>query len=450
MLGLTIVIVAALFILAFYIFDKDFFAPASAVALVFLFGLFCTFYNEEKWGLNFSGKTTLLIVTTIICFIIGGMAAVFILRLSKGGQSPLVHDVYAAEVIPISTVRTLIVIMIQVVAFFLVFKHVQQVSGSSNWLVAVTRYRELTGHLADLNDSTIKMSILTKNMLQLSFMIGLVYSYIVGNNLVASKKKISIDWIPILMYALTTFIRGDRSNMIRLWLTVLLTAYTVKKRSVGWKSSREMRKMVRNIAVSVLIVGVVFVAVRRLAGRTSTKDPFYYVTFYAGAPIAVLDQIWVNPFPKPDLFGKQTFFYTYDTIRFLTKWPAKYSFYSVFINSPNGTSIGNARTALRDPYTEFGYGGFIVYMLLMGFFYALVYCGIRKKRGKGPIDIHLLIYTYIAYTYFMYFYSMFNQFISHVFIKYIIEWVLIIWALTAGNVLRIPTQFSLKRKTRSG
>lgn len=451
MLLLTIGIVSALFIVSYLIFDRDLLAPPTAVALVMLFGCFCCFYNEPKWELVFSPKSTLLITAGIVATIIGGFIGVCLSNYPKVGTYSFSHEKSEPQEIYISTFKTLIVIIFQIVALVLLFLHIRRLTGYSNWMLAVARYRMLTaGVQADINDLSLRMPIITKNIIQFSKMIAIVYSYVVGNNLVASKKKISINWIPIILYTVMTFAQGDRSNMIRLWVVVLVTGYTIHRRSVGWKSSRETRKVIRTMALSVIALGGIFAGFREIVGRTSDKDPLYYVTFYAGSPTAVLNQLWENPISKPDVFGQRILYYFNQSTTALFGWPGRYNFYYGYFRSPNGTSIGNAPTVFRPAFVEFGPIGFALAMILFGAFFTFFYCKSRQKKGDNPIDFRLLIYSYIAYVFLMYFYSTFFDFLSHLMFKYIIELLIIRWALVGWQFKqRVRVTFNLKKRNRN-
>ena len=331
----------------------------------------------------------------------------------------------------------------------LVAAHIRRLTGMSNVISAVGTYRLLTGRLADVNDISIRMPILTKNIAQVSKMIGIVYAYIVGNNLIASKKKLSINLLPILIYSITTFIQGDRSNMIREWVVVLVVAYTVHKRSVGWRNNRETKKIIRRIALSVVILGILFTGVREFVGRTTELDPLSYVTFYAGSPIAVLNQMWETPIVKPDIFGQRILFYLNQSTTALFGFPGVYNFYYDFFRSPSGVFIGNAPTAFRPAYVEFGPIGFFLLMVVFGSFFTLLYCKCRNKQGNSPIDFRLLMYGYIAYVFLMYFYSTFFDFLSHIYIKFMIElllirWFLVGWGIKQHLVIRIGRKSSLQ------
>lgn len=448
MLAVTLVVLGLLFLLSYVIFDTDLLAPPTAVALVFLFGCFCTYYNEKRWGLEFSPKSTGLIAAGIIATMIGGVIGVFLSRYPKLGKYSFSHEVTVPQEIIIHPFKVISVIIFQSFALLLVYRHIQRVSGASGLLSAIGKYRELTASVtADVNDVTLKMSLFTKNIAQASKMIGVVFAYVVGNNLIASKKKISMFWVPVLLYSLTTFIQGDRSNMIRLWVVVLVVAYTIHKRSVGWKKSRATRRIVRRMAISLVALGALFTGIREFVGRTSDKDPLYYVTFYAGTPIAILDQLWSSTITKPEVFGQRTFFYLNQTLTVLFGWPGKYNFYYDYMTSPNGTTIGNAPTAFRPAYVEFGFWGFFVLMAVFGAFYTILYCRCRKPCGNSPIDFRLLMYAYIAYVFLMYFYSTFFDFLSHLYIKYMVELLLVRWFLVGKKYK--PNIHLFSRRTES-
>ena len=429
MLLITIMVVFVLFISSYVIFDKDLLAPPTSVALTFLFGCLSCFYNEKVWGLEFSYQSLLLISAGIIATIIGGMIGVLLSNFPRVGSYGFTYEIYKPQKIYISPLKTWIVAGFQLITLYLVFSHIRRVTGYSNWGLAVARYKIITGLYADVNDTSTYMPFLTKNMNEVSRLFAIIYAYVIGNNLVASKKKLSINWIPVILYTILSFMQGGRSDSIRLWLIVLITAYTIHKRSVGWANNKETKKVIRKMALSVVAIGILFAGVREIVGRTVDSDPLYYVTFYAGSPVAVLNQVWEQPISKPDIFGQRIFYYLNQTTRVFFGVPERYNFYYSYMRSPNGSHIGNAPTAFRPAYVEFGPWGFFLFFIACGAFFTFLYCKCREKKSDNPIDFRLLLYAYISYTFLMYFYSTFFDFLSHIFIKYMIELLIIRWAL---------------------
>ena len=460
MLPLTIIVVCILFIISFLIFDRDLLAPPTAVALTFLFGCLCCFYNEIAWELNFSVNSLALIAAGIIATMIGGIIGVLLSNYPRIGSFTFAHEITEPEEISISPLKTWIVVAFQIVTIVLVFKHIQGVTGYSSWVLAVARYKVLTGLLADVNDSSLWMSPITRNMNEISRLFAIVYAYVIGNNLIAKKRKVSIiigknlvakrrkfsiNWIPVVVYTILSFLQGGRSNLIRLWLIVLITAYTVHKRSVGWRRNKKTKKVFRIMVLSVIAVGALFVGVREIVGRTADSNPLYYLAFYAGSPIAVLNQVWESPITKPEIFGQRILYHLNQTTRVIFGFPERYNFYYEYMKSPNGSHIGNAPTAFRPAFVEFGPLGFFIFFIACGAFFTYLYCRTRKKRGNNPIDFRLLIYAYVAYVFMMYFYSTFFDFLGHIFIKYVIELLMITWALTRWKFNRHILKVKAKR-----
>ena len=444
MLKLTFFIIFALFIVSFFLFDSDILAPPTVVALSFLLSCSCTLYNEEKWGLKFSEKTTILITTGIMAIIIGGIIGVILSNIFKTGSLnhfySFSHKKDVPQMIYVNTIKTELIVIFQIITILMIVIHIRRVTGYSNWLAAVSRYRDANVTKDAMTDVSMGLPILTRNMAQISRMVAMVYAYVIGNNLNAGKRILSFDWLPVVLYSLTTFVQGDRSQMIRLWLTIVIITYTIHQRSLGWKKNNDTIKMVLGIAISMVIVGIVFSGVRQFVGRSSKAEPFYYLTFYAGAPIAALDQIWRFPIIRPRLWGEKTFFYVYQSLTAIFGWPGRLFYYSSFVTSPSGAHLGNANTAFKAPYVDFGFWGFVFVMVGFGMFYTFLYCKCREKRGNNQIDFRLLLYTYIAYSFFMYFYAYFSEHMSHLFIKYALELWLIRWFLV-GWEFRQKMQF---------
>ncbi|MBR0143807.1 MAG: oligosaccharide repeat unit polymerase [Clostridia bacterium] len=448
MLLITIGVVFLLFVVSYLIFDKDLLAPPTVVALTFLFGCLCCLYNENTWGLNFSLDSMELISAGIVATMLGGIVGVILSNRPKLTTYSFFHGISKPEEIEVHPLKTWIVIAFQLVTVVLVFNHICRVTGYSSWGLAVAKYKLITGYQADVNDTSTYMSFLTRNMNEASRLIAFVYAYIIGNNLVASKKKISINWIPVVVYTILSFMQGGRANLVRLWLVVLITAYTVHKRSVGWVNNKATKRVIRIIALSVIAVGILFSGVRGIVGRTADSNLLDYVTFYAGSPIAVLNQVWEAPVTQPAVFGERILYYFNQTTRVLFGVPERYTFYYRYMQSPNGSHIGNAPTAFRPAFVEFGPVGFLLFFIACGAFFTYLYCKCRQKRGNSSFDFRLLVYSYISYTFMMYFYSTFFDFLSHLFIKYLIEMYLIKWFLV-GWQIKPDIRVLVSKRTRS-
>ena len=430
MLLLTVFILIALFMISYIVFDKDVLAPPTVVTLGFSFATICCFYNEKKWAIDYSSTTMWTIVVGVGSFIIGGLIAVLLTNAFKREKNWFSHNKSTVDPIDIEISKTVIVILLQLFTVVLLYVELKKITGGTTWFQTVSIFREQTAYV-NPEEYTMRLSSICQLAIDLSFAIALVYAYIVGNNIAIHNKQPLINWIPIILSSVIAFMQGYRSDMIRLWIAVLIVAYTLRKRTAGWKSSKETKKMIRIMALSVVGIAVLFVALRGTVGRAETDwDPFYYLTFYAGSSIAAFDMFLKNPLPTSNIWGKETFYQLNQSIgAWFNKPELRYIFYKEYRRSPNGIYIGNIYTALRPPYYDFGFVGMIIVMMLMGVFFTLFYCKVRDRSGKSSIDFMLLIYSYIAYTFFMYFYNCYNNFISFGFIRLVMELLCFRWFL---------------------
>ena len=425
MLLLTIGLLIILVLVSYIIFDGDVLAPPTVVSLGLFFSSLCAFYNEENWGLQFSEETAWTIIIGVLSFIIGGVLAIILINrhhLDKVGFS---HRISEVKPLSVEFQKTLLIILFELLTVYLLYSELRSVTGYSQWIDIVATFRYQTAHV-NPEEYTMKLSGLLKLCMGLSFAISLIYSYIIGNNIATKQKQQFLNWIPVILSCVMAFMQGYRSDMLRLWIAILVVAYILKKRSVGWKRSREIKRLIRKMAFSVLVVTFIFVSLRGLVGRNIDTDALDHVTFYAGSSVAALDLFLKDPLPSPDIWGKETFYHLNQSLGAWSKnSELRYLFYKEFRRSPNGTYIGNIYTALRPPYYDFGFEGMILFMVIMGSFFTYFYCKTRDQYGKHPIDFRLLLYSYIAYTFFMYFYNLYNNFISPGFIRLVLELLLI-------------------------
>lgn len=430
MLLLTVIILTILVTMSYIIFNKDILSPSVIVPLGVLFSSVCALYNEKKWALDFSGYTVFFITTGLLAFILGGIIAVYMVNIFKSKTLYFDHPYCEIEPIIINKYKSLCVILFQIIVMVFLYRQIQQTVGGSGWIEIVSEFRRGTGFAADLFDDTFKLPFLLKQSIDISFYIGLVYAYIIGNNIVAKEKGNLINWIPVVLATTTGFLQGYRSDMLRFWIAILVVSYTLKMRENGWHTSKNTKRMIKNIVLSFFCIALLFILLKEFVGRSDDMDGFYYLAFYAGSPVAALDLFLKDGMPSSNIWGKETFFALNRNFAIWLNMPELlYVFYKEFRMSPNGIVIGNVYTALRPPYQDFGYIGMLLFMFCMGNFYTYFYYKVRHKNGRSKIDFKLLIYSYISYTFFLYFYNLYNNFISIAMIKNILLLYFLRWWL---------------------
>lgn len=445
MLLLTIVLLIVLFLISYRIFDKDLFAPPTVVCITFLFSTLCTLYNETKWALDFSVVTTLVILTGIGTFMLGGIVGAFLANGRKMNRFSFSHQVYPAQLIDISKFKILAVIAFQMIILVWLYRHMTQTVGVLGiaWAEIMSIYRQESMHMLQ-DDMTMRIPWLLGQSMVLCTDVSMIFCYIVGNNMATKKKFSFLYWIPVLLGMVLIMMQGYRGGAIKLWVIVLVVWYTIQKRSDGWRFSQNAYKMIRKMAVSVLALLFLFAATREIVGRTGSGNQWSivdYVTFYGGCPNAALDQYLRNPYDNNpyNIWGKETFYFLNQSILAWRGIKEQRSFFAErgWAVTNNGTVVGNVYTAMRQPIEDFGYLGLPSIMSVMGCFFVFLYCKTRKKHGTGKIDFHLLIYAYCAHSFFVYFFSTYYTFISTTFIKELIFWKISLWFLMSSINIRI-------------
>lgn len=445
MLLLTIGLLLCLFLFSYKVFDKDLFAPPSVVCMSFLFSTLCAFYNEDTWALDFSGKTTLVMVIGIGSFVLGGILAVFLANSGKFQQFGFSHQVTPVQYINIERWKVVAVIVFQVLLILMLYRELMQKVGfvGISWAEVMQVYRHESMQMVG-QDYATKLSFLLRQGISINEAVVFLFCYVVGNNLASKHKSPLMYWFPVVLGCIVTFMRGFRADMLRYWVAIIVVWYTLYKRSVGWEYSKEIYTMVRKMLLSVLVIAIVFASVRVIVGRKGLGnewDTLYYVTFYGGCSVAAFDLFLKEPNNEnpDDIWGKETFYYLNQSIGAWLRMPEyRYSIADKgFQKSNNGTYVGNVYTALRHPIADFGYGGLPVVMFSMGTFFTFFYCKVRKKNGLNKIDLSLLAYSYCAYTFFLYFFSAYYFFISTTFVKTIILWYILRWFLTSRFVITV-------------
>lgn len=446
MLLLQFLLLGLLFLASYAYFEGDIFAPPSVVSLGFSFATLCCLYNEKTWELDYSANTMLTILIGVAAFVIGSIIAVLMIGIFQAGNTGLLynrglsHKISNVGPIKVQKSKTFLIIFFELFTIVLLYSELRTLTGKTKWFEIVSAYRAQEAYVNPAEFS-MKISGMCSYAIEFSFAFALIYAYILGNNIAAKARQPIINWLPVVLSCVLSFMQGYRSDLIRLWVAVLVVTYTLKKRKAGWKNDRETRKMIRVIALSVVGVAAAFVALRWLVGRSETDwNPIYYLTFYAGSPIAAFDLYLKDPLPASDIWGKETFYHLNQSIgEWFNKPELRYIFYKEYRQSPSGIYIGNVYTALRPFYYDFGFSGMVLMMLLMGMLFTAFYCIIRETRGNSKIDFSLLIYSYIAYTFFMYFYNCYNTFICFWFIKFIVELYVFRWFLVGNRFHKIVT-----------
>lgn len=381
-----------LFQLSFAGNRKDIMAPSTMMIAVFIFSTLLAMLNVEKWNINFKSKTCFLITFGLVMFVLGDLC---IARLYRKKQTIFVNCV---GTISIKKWKMTFIILIDILILLLVYKEVIRIANTgtsfSNLYYAYRQISHLTKKDPEqyMNGIVIQM---TKIVISSAFICGFVFVY----NLVLCKQKIVSNFkyiFPGIIMSVMTLATGNRTNILRLFICLLLCSYILLQYRANW-SMKVSRKFVKILAVSLFILFALFSMSQVLLGRSGSAQMKEIIFNYAGAPIQLLNLYVDNPPEANILWGQETFqaiwalFDRYGIIN------SNVSAFQEFRSLEAG-NIGNVYTFFRVYYQDFG----IIGMGFASFLTAIIFSWIYNYNLKSAylnykVVMQMIVYGYLYY-----------------------------------------------------
>lgn len=374
------------------IFSKgDLFSPASMLCSVYLFCVVMALFNYEVWELDdFSLETVELILTSLCVFsFVGILISNLFFKTQKPKREIYSFEKCKARIIKVNSGALYISICFELIVIILCVVNVIKIGGTqSGWAYILNNYKNLTNNgkaaLPDYLDTLIKVVTC----------LGYIFLFIFINNIVFSNKfKGNIRFsIPVLLHITRSLLTGSRYNMICIFIAGVYALYILYQQKNGWKKRIKGKYLVYG-AICIIIIFVLFIALKRVAGRTDDIDPFYYITMYTSGSIKLLDEYIKNPIESSAIWGKETF-------SGLNIFLANRGIGTVYdINLEfrfiNGVNIGNVYGAIRRYYQDFGLAGCLFLVGLSSLIWNLLYC--KLKYSMKNHNFLLIVFMFMAH-----------------------------------------------------
>lgn len=406
---LVALIITILFLLIINIlaFKRNLISPPVVVCAVFFISALCSVYNYKYWGFTIHENTYLTIIYGLVLF--GAVSFFTEIAYKNCHRNPKLPSNKKLMIISVSKSKIFIFIGLSVVfslwyAFEIIkiakrYGYVSSLSDITSIYRSVSSY----GVLSVENDINFICKQLYKFVPAMSY----VSLYIFFNNIIASGKIKGqvIYLIPCAVYLIFSLISAGRYQMIRILSAAIFMYYILNFKNSNGTASIGLKFILKCILALIVFCGF-FVISRELVGRKADKDPIYYITFYAGGSIPLLDSFLQYPPIKSDIWGKETFYSINSFIgRYFGVDRLQYITHHEFRSSPTGMSMGNVYTVFRRMLYDFGYAGMTILYSFCSFFYTWVYNKIKSKPLKNDIDLSVIFYSYISFGLTMQFYE---------------------------------------------
>lgn len=389
---------------SYFLFKKEIMHPAIIFIAMYTFSVLCAVCNVEKWGIQMSTMTFILLLFGAIEFIAVSYITQKIYR-KKTKSKEIKYKMKKIEVprliLYAIIIYTIIVICLQLLV---VLDVASKYSGFTGLSDALTIYKEHTSYNKDV-DIPSYLTIMHCGVIAAAFSITLIY---INNFLLEKESKLKyiksniIYIIPAILFVILYLLQSNRGMIIDFVVSMLTIGILLWTQKSNWKKYVKIKTII-TIGIIGVIGLIIFYYSASLIGRINTKSMFDYITYYCGGSIECFNQ-YVNSEKQVKMVrGEETF---YSLILNLDSFGItdyelgeRESGHLEFIYYED-EMVGNIYTAYRRWMNDFGILGIVVFQGIMAAFFTILYNKIRYNNGKSG-NLWILIYGYLSYTIYM-------------------------------------------------
>ena len=406
-----LVVSTILLLLSIYRFHGDIFSPT----VMMMSGYFlCSIFAVMG---SMSGMETVS-TYTVVCFISGwisfiaGEMLINYRGINSGRDVSHSNSLYHFK---ISLWVWIIVVIINVIITMLLYREIIRIAGH---VISNTDFNGIT-YAYKQNIDEMPLNSMVKQLLKITKGCAFVFAFIFANNVavdIITKRKIYKELyllVPPFLFAAQCFIRGGRFTIIALIIAIVVSIFFLYQSFTNWRYRIKLKTVIK-IVVMMIVIIIGFWWVKGAVGRTSKLDMSDYLVSYLGGSYNLFDSFVKAPLDK----AHETFAGIVSSLNKLglTDIPARSS--HEFRKFFGGVFIGNAHSANRNFYNDFGFAGIIV----MNFLYSIVFNSIYKRLRRRPIysQKYLFIF-YISNVYCLSFHFFADYFFAQLSFGYLLE-----------------------------
>ena len=397
-----------LFLAAFLLNNRDIMAPSVMMCTMFIISTGFAIANIQNWSIQFGLNTCIILSSGILVYLLAETVFRFFFENSKMRR-------YHASIQMGRKMRTAApaeyvqkwmiwaVIGFDVIVLFLYFLGIRRITGFSgfNSLIFST-YRSMIVHLESRSNSNVEqMGTIINQLLKFVRAFGFAAEYIMIKNMVGKKKfrQYTGLFVIVILAALAGLIVASRAVILQLIAAGLIEYSIVWHQKYGW--GRNLSWKIFRIGVISLLIGIpAFHFTAQMIGESTRWNAFKYASVYLGSSIQLFDMFVQNPV-KTTVFGEETLV---GIRQFLDQLGI--STFTRDINLEFHTlekgMRSNVYTFFRRPMHDFGFGGMLVFTILVALLFTWLYYGkIKQKSPSVKLDSWVLIYGYAYYWIFL-------------------------------------------------
>lgn len=380
------------FIIVIFIFSlyssKFVFSPICLITLSYLVSILLIIPNIENWNVLLESKTVIIVIIGLLFFIIGYF-------ISSNLKKNKIKCIMELKEIRCSLFSRIFNYLLNITAVVLIFIAVSNIVGQIN----LQNFGEKIGEYRLLNAYAVKRESIPGYLMQLYKISTISFyfmTYVFINNYLYRKKTNRIcniyiwDFIISLCCQISlSILSGVRYNIITCFIGIV-TIITILSSSDKKSIKRVFSfKVYIKLFIGLILVVLLFSAMRELVGRTNQSDIFTYIAHYFGGSIPLLDKKLEHTIVGNDAFGWNTFFPIYRLLSIFGLQIGSRRGSLEFTSS--GSLEGNVYTAFYTIYQDFGLLGICILEFIFGYICYRVYNFVYKNNVYKKKNIILII-----------------------------------------------------------
>lgn len=415
LLYILLVIVTLLCLLSILLSNGELLSPSVGICVGFVIAIDAAVYNISYWNLNISWKTFIVISSGLVIFMVVQFLVQAFYEKRYAGYQRLNHVIFYPiesvnddEEIDIRVGKVVILIICVILVSWLYYREVVRFvsvyRGRLNWTETMYYFR----HYSSYGHASISIPGYIEQTYQMMVLSGYYFIYILVHNYVATRKMNKSLVVLVVCILLSSFLNSSRIEIIRF----PLAAMTFYGMFYEWKTGKSIKikpKTLLTLLNVFILICILFVLLKSVAGRIDNRDPFYYITYYLGQSIHNLNRFLSYNHQNPEIIGKETF-YGFNHLLGLITGDARYKYVAhKEFQFYRGMSIGNVYTTFRAFIHDFGYVGHVILTFLFSLMVNIFYYHIKMYKYKSSIKksnmFCLIFYGFIIYAVYVAFYA---------------------------------------------
>ena len=405
-----------LLLISYNVFNKDFMSPSFLLIAGYLLSIVSTLYNIRDWNVSIGIQTFLIYCVGMISFLTGE----YLVKMSAS-RNLSSSQTNKVEYILVSGWKYVLVICVCIFIVFLTYREVVRIANLNfaSWGNLAYNYKTNVIN-GDLENSSLSGFVQQANKITKGF--AFVFLYVFINNFFANKTRLRknrnwLNLIPGVLFAVQCVIKGGRFQIVAYIISAVFLFYYFWRKTSGWKKVIPVKYLVR-VILAIVIVVMAFWFSRELVGRMSKdNDLMGYITRYFGGG-AALFELYLNDKSMIHDGAIETFsglITSINKLGFSFSARASHEF-----RTASGIIIGNAYSALRNYYHDYGIIGVTVLNFLLAIIFSSVY---YKLKSCSYITykkaFSVILYASLIYTVFFQFFT--DYFFARISVGFVIE-----------------------------